>query len=202
MIDLGILNGSEEEIPPKAVGIDLPTVEVDSLINMSVDDVASQGLDRDVFFITNGEFSLHNLVEKISSNIGEMQAMYLSSFAFTEVPTRVIGELKNKFPEMDLFIIADVRAKANYEGVFQQLRIMTPHIAIVPCHAKITILQGSNKTISIIGSANWTTNKRIEVGWISHIQELADINKIFIQTQIKKFLEKNGPDESRKINLD
>lgn len=186
MIDLGILN-TPEHIPPTAVGIELPTVEVMSLLQPSVAEVASIGSEKDVFFITNGQFSLHNLVAELVSYLGEMKNMYLSSFAFTEVPTRVIGELKHKFPKMQLYIVADVRAKANYEGVFQQLGLLTPHIAIVPCHAKVTILEGTDKTVCIIGSANWTTNKRIEAGWISHIQALADINKHWILTEIKKY---------------
>lgn len=135
---------------------------------------------KDVHFVTNGDFSLHELVDACINKLGKVNNLILSTFSFTELPARFIGQWLEDNKIMNLYALVDVRAKANYPNVFQQLGVISKALAIVPVHAKVTILESDEYTITITGSANWTTNPRYEVGCLTMCKTTAEFHKQWI----------------------
>lgn len=147
---------------------------------------AAVGKGTDVHFSTAGEFSLHELIEALAEKMGRVDSIVLSSFSFTEQPTRMLAAMRDRGLVGKLYILGDVRAKANYPGVYQQLEMITDRFAIVPVHAKVTVLQSKTESITVVGSANWTTNKRLETGIITMNAEAAVFHRQWIIAAINK----------------
>lgn len=146
----------------------------------------------DVHFVSNGNFSLHDIVNECVARLGKVHTMTLSTFSFTELPARMIGNWMEEGKVNKLYALLDVRSKANYPGVFQQLGQLAEALAIVPVHAKVTILESEHETITIIGSANWTTNPRYEVGQITTNKQTAAFHKAWIFKAINDKMKTNA----------
>lgn len=184
MIDFSILNTVEEQAMPNALYEAMAQMQSHALRGR-VDDVVNMiSAEHDVHFVTNGEFSLHELAEAIVNRYGSAQRIILSTFSFTELPARTLARLKDEGKVGQVFALVDVRARANYPGVFQQLDIICDALASVPVHAKVTIFEYDNYCITLTGSANWTTNRRYEIGHITLRSQDANFHKNWILNAI------------------
>lgn len=189
-MDLSFLDEKPSE---KMTGITVPAVFVDCIDQPTIEKiVASCGAYSNTYFVTNGEFSLHELIRALADRMPVIDELVLSSFSFTEMPTRLLGELKESGKVKKLYVLADTRARANYPGVVQQLRIISDAMAIAPVHAKVTVLHSSKINYTVIGSANWTTNPRYETGFITMDNKVADFNRQWILQAISDKIKSNG----------
>jgi hypothetical protein len=66
------------------------------------------------------------------------------------------------------------------------IRNVANRCELVKTHAKVTVIENEEHMIAIVGSANYTTNKRYESGVIVTEKAIASFHKSWILNAIKK----------------
>lgn len=127
-------------------------------------------------YYSDGAWSLHQLLIGLLSISGNAN-VYISSFAMSETAVRTISALQESGAIKSLHCVIDNRVETRSAGSLQLLKSISTRIALRACHAKVTLLYGEKCNIAIIGSANYTENKRMEVGFVSKNKETCDFHK-------------------------
>ena len=138
-----------------------------------------------IHWVSNGDWSMHELLLLCLSITGPAN-VYISSYAFSEKPARIIADLKNKGHIQELHCLIDSRIDVRSAGAFQLVQGCATTCKLVNTHAKVTVIENETHQIAIVCSANYTTNERYEAGYISKLPELAAFNKEWITDEIAK----------------
>lgn len=138
-------------------------------------------------FYSDGAWSMHQLLVALLELSGPCK-LYISSFAMSETAVRTLHSLKDAGLVKKLHCVIDNRVETRSAGSLQLLRGISDRLALRACHAKITILEGEHCQMLVSGSANYTENKRMEVGYI----ERGDAASNFHKQWILKILQENG----------
>lgn len=138
-------------------------------------------------FYTDGEWSMHHLLTALLQITGPAD-VYLSTYAVSETSCRTLAQLRNdKGVIKSLSCVIDNRVDTRSANSLQLLRGISDRIILRACHAKATVIMGDQCSITVIGSANYTENKRMEVGIIDTTVPVAD----FHRSWITKILDEN-----------
>jgi hypothetical protein len=84
----------------------------------------------------------------------------------------------------DLFAVLDRGIRNRKPEIFQQCIANFKNINLVKCHAKITVIENEDYFITMLGSANYTENPRLEAGIIVFDKETATNYKELILSKI------------------
>lgn len=117
-------------------------------------------------FCTAGELSLHHLLQYFLKITGPAD-VYISTWALKEDPSRVLLFLKETGKIKDLYGVFDYRIRSTDGKHFQLIEKAFTKYVLTKNHSKVLLITGQNLSISIISSANFSNNPRIEVGYIS-----------------------------------
>ena len=134
-------------------------------------------------FISNGHWSMHQLLQSLLMLTGPAD-VYISSYAFSELPARVIAKCKEDGTIRQLNCIIDNRIDVRSAGALQLLMNAADKLKLCSTHAKVTVVNNDSFHFIVIGSANYTTNKRYESGVIMENKKLAGTNISWIMTEI------------------
>lgn len=189
LVNLNLLHQKDEVMQEakKALALVAP-------LNFSSDFVMANDLDisdiithvingKDVHFVTNGKWSLHDLVSEIVKLYAPLKLTFCT-FSITEFPGRLLAQWIAEGTIEEMNVLLDVRAKANYPNVLQLIQNIASSFKLVPVHAKSTVLVHNDISITIIGSANWTQNPRYEIGYITSNKEYAFFQESWIKNVI------------------
>jgi len=116
-------------------------------------------------FWTDGKWSYHQLIKQLILQVGKSD-VYLSTWAITEEPLRVIHKLKQEGKIGKLWGIFDYRLSERSPKGYAFAKEFFDEIILIENHSKVTVIDNEFIPISVIGSANWTKNKRLEAGVI------------------------------------
>lgn len=147
-------------------------------MNMRVEQVFSEEIPikvelNNVYpFWTDGKWSYHQLIKQLVIQAG-VSDVYTSTWAITEEPLRVLFKLKSEGLIKHLCGIFDYRLSERSAKGYAFAKEFFDEIILTDNHSKVTIIQNETLPISVIGSANWTKNKRLEAGVILTNQETA-----------------------------
>jgi hypothetical protein len=141
-----------------------------------------------VHYWTDGAWSMHQLLNGLLQLVGASN-VWLSTYALSETSVRVIHKLKEDGLIKSLHCVIDNRVDTRSAASFQFFKNIADKVALVDCHAKVTILMGGSRNLIVIGSANYTENKRMEVGLISDASDLCAFHKDWIEKLLQ-----NGTD--------
>lgn len=120
-----------------------------------------------LFWMTDGAWSMIDMLAGLLQKFGPSEVM-ISSYAFSEKPARIIADLKDKCIITRLECIIDSRVDVRAASALTLIQNCSERCVLCDTHAKITLLRTAEaKYISVIGSANYTTNKRYEAGIIT-----------------------------------
>jgi hypothetical protein len=143
-------------------------------------DVIANVKDRHtVFWVSEGEWSMHQLLLSLLDLTGPADIM-ISSYAMGEMPARTLATLKSDAVIKKLSIILDDRVDVRTPGSLQLIRSIADEFNLVKTHAKVTLINTAEWKISVIGSANYTDNKRYEAGIITSDQNAFEFNSKWI----------------------
>jgi hypothetical protein len=137
-----------------------------------------------IFWVSNGDWSMHELLLELL-NITGPATVHISSYAMGETPARILAQLKNTGMIRDLHCVLDSRIDVRTAGSFQLIKSISDEIVLVDTHAKVTVIKNDLWSIGVIGSANYTENKRYESGIISTHHEVANMQLKWINKAIK-----------------
>ena len=134
-------------------------------------------------FISDGSWSLHDLLLSIIDKYAPAD-IWITTYSITQFPASILAGMVDEGKIKQLKVLMDYRAKDRYPAV-EQLMSNVSELKLTPIHAKVFILQNATESLLIIGSANWTANKRIELGIVDKNRATADAHKEWITKKMK-----------------
>lgn len=138
-----------------------------------------------VHWLSDGEWSLHDLLLGLLQITGPAD-VYLSSYAFSEYPARLIADLKDRKIIRSLFCLIDSRIDKRSASALTLVTNCADQLKLVNTHAKVTVIENSANIFCIIGSANYTTNKRYEAGMIISDAVVSSFHKKWICDELAR----------------
>lgn len=134
-------------------------------------------------FVTHGRWSIHQIVKQIIDRIGTVD-IYISTWTITEEPLRVLYKLKTSGKIGNLYCLFDNRIKERTPKSYQFCSQFANKIGLAKSHAKVTILENSEWSVTINSSMNWSKNPRTEAGIIICSKKSAEFHKKWINQKI------------------
>lgn len=146
--------------------------------------------EKNTHFVSDGDWSMHDLVTELVKKYGPAE-LYFTTYALREFAVRQIINALEEKQILSVTLILDYKAKSRTPEVYDLAAMNFTNIFLASVHAKVAVLKCERVHISIVGSANWTTNPRIEAGVISLEKSTAEfhinwINKTIAHAEIFK----------------
>jgi hypothetical protein len=149
--------------------------------------------DRILPFVSLGDWSTHDLLFFLLEQTGPAR-VYFTTWAISEYAIRQLYNLIGQGMILELKGIFDYRNGIRKPAELQFLEKISTEIKPAKCHAKVTVLENENWGISIVGSANFTRNPRIEAGVIFTMKEVAAFERNWIEKELSNKSVFNGND--------
>lgn len=133
-----------------------------------------------VHYVSDGDWSMHDLVmELIKTNKGA--DIYITTYALREFHVRQLILAQDRGDIKKIMLLLDYRAKARTPEVFYLAAQNVNKIVMTSIHAKVAVVKSPFGCVTIVGSANWTQNPRIEAGVISLDNGIANFHIDWIE---------------------
>jgi hypothetical protein len=147
----------------------------------SVVDLIQPG--RRIYWVSDGNWSMHELLLEIL-NITGPAIVHISSYAMGETPARILAQLKSTAMIQKLFCVLDSRIDVRTAGSFQLIKAISDKCILIETHAKVTVIQNESWSLAVIGSANYTENKRYESGIITFSKSAVDMQLKWMKKEL------------------
>jgi hypothetical protein len=119
-------------------------------------------------YYSEGEFSMHELIEHVLLHYNEAALVRISSFSITENAVRTFMRLKEQNIIADLTLLLDNNVQRHkLMMLFFGLNVAN-EIRLTKNHSKIVLIHYMNRLITIVSSANLNINDKIEAGVITN----------------------------------
>lgn len=130
-------------------------------------------------FVTHGAWSAHHLLEKVLLTTGPANVI-ITTWAITERPLRTIHRLKSQGLIQKLGGLFDRKLSHHNPKAYGFAQEVFDAVILSTCHAKVTLIENKEWAIAINSSANYTVNRRTEVGTIHCSRESMEFHKKWI----------------------
>jgi len=175
----------KEDLPPvKGESCIADDSEIGVAIELS-DVVNAVDHGKCIHWLSDRSWSMHQMLQALLAKIGPAD-MWVSSYAFSELPARIVSDLKATGVIRTLYCVIDSRVDVRAASALAMLRNSCDKLKLTHTHAKVTILQNAEWYLVVVGSANYTTNKRYETGIISTHAESCSFHKKWIEDAINR----------------
>jgi hypothetical protein len=151
--------------------------ELQSVINLV-------GKNTICFWVSDGSWSMHDMLVSLLNITGPAE-LFIATYAMSETPARIITQLKAAKQITRLTTILDNRVDTRSAGSFQLMKAMSDEMVMVDVHAKVTLIINENWQLAVIGSANYTENKRFETGIIAEANNVVELQKKWMLKALK-----------------
>jgi hypothetical protein len=131
------------------------------------------GLDRTatVPYYSEAEFSMHDLLESLIELTGTA-SVKVTSFSITEASIRAFHRLSEERKITDLKCIFDLSVRMHRIGLLFFALNVTTAIALTKIHAKIILVKNEKWELTVISSANFNVNDKIEAGIVTGCSDI------------------------------
>lgn len=134
-------------------------------------------------YASMGEWSTHDLVFYLLNQTGPAEVTF-TTWAISEYAIRQLYNFVNSGMITKLSGIFDYRNGIHKPAELQFLKQITTDIKAAKCHAKVTTIINKSHWYSIVTSANYTRNPRIEAGVICNSKEIAEFHRSWILAEL------------------
>lgn len=138
-----------------------------------------------VHWVSDGDWSMHDLLTELLNMTGPAR-VHLSSYSFSEFPARLLCDFISSKIITELHCLIDKRLDVRSASALAMIQNMATRVRLIQTHAKVTVVDNDSYKIVVIGSANYTTNKRYECGVIIREDEAADFHLRWINEAFNK----------------
>lgn len=132
--------------------------------------------DACIEFVTHGAWSSHQLFEKIINITGPAHVC-IATWAISQKPIEKLEKLKREGKILSLKGFLERKIPTHNAKTFGYAQVIFDEIFLTANHAKIMLFENDNWNISVISTANWTINRRTEVGAIFCNQQSVQFQK-------------------------
>lgn len=126
-----------------------------------------------VFFTSDGNWSLHDLLEELLKTFRKGK-LYISTYSITEFPARRLSIAKDAGDVCELHVLLNSEFEKRYPKVNQLMQGVCNSIGYAAVHAKILVIETDHCCVTVLGSANWTVNPRLEAGVMTTDPQIAE----------------------------
>ncbi len=120
----------------------------------------------------NHRWSIHDIVIHCIKLIGPCK-VYLSMYAIKNYQAGLLTAMHSTGAITELHALLDYRVPTHDADAATLMESNCSSIGYVRTHSKLVVLQNENFGVTLVGSANLTTNTRLDVGVITVSQEVA-----------------------------
>jgi hypothetical protein len=139
--------------------------------------------DQSVHFASLGDWSTHDLLFFLLEQTGPAR-VYFTTWAISEYAIRQLYQFIEQGLILELKGIFDYRNGIRKPAELQFLQKITTDIKAAKCHAKVTVVENDQWGISVVGSANYTRNPRIEAGVLCSDKAVAAFHRDWILKEL------------------
>ena len=138
---------------------------------------------QSVHYASLGDWSTHDLLFFLLEQTGPAR-VYFTTWAISEYAIRQLYQFIEHGLILELKGIFDYRNGIRKPAELQFLQKITTDIKAAKCHAKVTVIENDNWGISVVGSANYTRNPRIEAGVLCCDKTVATFHRDWILKEL------------------
>lgn len=141
---------------------------------------------KHVHWVSRAEWSAIDLLLSILAKHDLAPTIYMSTYAFSEKPARVLANLLDEGKISLLYCVIDSRVDVRSQSALQLIKGCATKLVMADTHAKVTTIIYPEHRYTIVGSANYTSNKRIEAGIVSTCAEVSMFHYKWIADELNK----------------
>ena len=138
---------------------------------------------QSVHYASLGDWSTHDLLFFLLEQTGPAR-VYFTTWAISEYAIRQLYQFIEHGLILELKGIFDYRNGIRKPAELQFLQKITTDIKAAKCHAKVTVIENDYWGISVVGSANYTRNPRIEAGVLCCDKTVAAFHRDWILKEL------------------
>jgi hypothetical protein len=138
---------------------------------------------QSVHYASLGDWSTHDLLFFLLKQTGPAK-VYFTTWAISEYAIRQLYQFIEHGLILELKGIFDYRNGIRKPAELQFLQKITTDIKAAKCHAKVTVIENDHWGISVVGSANYTRNPRIEAGVLCCDKTIAAFHRDWILKEL------------------
>jgi len=138
---------------------------------------------QSVHYASLGDWSTHDLLFFLLEQTGPAR-VYFTTWAISEYAIRQLYQFIEHGLILELKGIFDYRNGIHKPAELQFLQKITTDIKAAKCHAKVTVIENDCWGISVVGSANYTRNPRIEAGVLCCDKTVAAFHRDWILKEL------------------
>ncbi len=127
---------------------------------------------KTVYYLSDGDWSMHDLVMELVKKYKPAE-LFISTYALREFSVRQLILSIDRGEISSVNMLLDYRAPVRTPAVYEMAKMNFNKIYLISIHAKITVIKSDIGSITIVGSANWTKNPKVESGVVSCSAEVA-----------------------------
>jgi len=139
-----------------------------------------------VHFVNKGYWDMHELLMMLLDLTGPAHLAF-SSYAISETAARAFAALKESGQLLSITAVIDNRSDTRSAGSLQLLRGVCDRLTLCACHAKVSLLYNDYAEMTVMGSANYTENKRYEAGMISSVGDTRLFHQKWMEEAINEY---------------
>jgi len=139
--------------------------------------------DQVIPYVSLGDWSTHDLLFFLLEQTGPAR-VWFTTWAISEYAIRQLYQFVEHGMILQLKGIFDYRNGVRKPAELQFLQQITTEIKPAKCHAKVTVIENDDWGISIVGSANFTRNPRIEAGVLFTCRNVAEFERNWIEREL------------------
>ena len=144
--------------------------------------------EKQIDFVSYGQFSLHNLVVNLVKKFGQNNTkIYFTAWAIKPEPAQAIIDLKRNGLVSEIYAVLDHRVKSQERDSFELLKQHLNAYCLKNIHAKVVVIDFGIWKTCINTSANFTRNTRIETGYITSNNYTGSLHQHWIEETIKEW---------------
>jgi hypothetical protein len=146
-----------------------------------------EALDQntDYHIINYGTWSMHEFLIFLLKNYTGPAELWITTWSINENVVQTLVGCKNEGLIKNIHFLFDYRVK-KYRPAAWFLASQQFNCVLTSCHAKVTVIVGEKMSITIVGSANYNRNNRIEVMILMPGTDEANQHKNWISSRISE----------------
>lgn len=141
-------------------------------------------------FVSEGRFSGHELLLYLLKSRPKSK-IYIATWKISEDPARLIINARTQGLIDELHILVERRMTIKSPNALQLVQYNSNSFGMADCHAKVFVIEHDSFPVSVVMSANFSNNPRIEAGCISTTDSSAKFHVQWIKNHIEKWQQKN-----------
>jgi hypothetical protein len=136
--------------------------------------------DQSIKYMTKGAWSMHELLEMLLQKTGPAK-VWITTWTITENPLRTLLRLSQEGQIQSLTALLDHRIGKRAPKALQFAEGIVSKLKLVNIHAKTLVISNENWGVSVVSTANFSKNNRIEAGVISTCRADSDFDIKWIE---------------------